>query len=82
MMANYPISRVTTLCHFCSYNANENEAHFILECPLYKPIRDKFPSLFENVVHMESQIMLSIGPPKLILASISRRLQHSATLEN
>ena len=24
--------------------------HFILECPLYNPIRDKFPSLFKNVV--------------------------------
>ena len=28
----------------------ENESHFVLECPLYNPIRDKFPSLFENVV--------------------------------
>ena len=38
----------TRLCHFCSYNAIENEAHLVLECPLYKPIRDKFPSLFDN----------------------------------
>ena len=45
-----PISIDTRLCHFCSYNAVENEAHFMLECPLYNPIRDKFPSLFENVV--------------------------------
>ena len=28
----------------------ENEAHFVLECPLYNPIRDKFPSLLENLV--------------------------------
>ena len=28
----------------------ENEAHFVLECSLYNPIRDKFPSLFENVL--------------------------------
>ena len=35
---------------FFSCNAVEIEAHFMLECPLYKPIRDKFPSLFENVV--------------------------------
>ena len=35
---------------FCSYNAIENEAHFVLECPLNNPIRDKFPSQFENVV--------------------------------
>jgi hypothetical protein len=34
----------------CSYNAVGNEAHFMLECPLYKPIRDTFPSLFENAV--------------------------------
>ena len=28
----------------------ENEAHLVLECPLYDFIRDKFPSLFKNVV--------------------------------
>jgi hypothetical protein len=38
------------LCHFCSYDAIENEAHFVLDCPLNNPIEDKFPSLFENVV--------------------------------
>ena len=27
-----------------------NEAHFVLECPLYFFIRDKFQSLFEKVV--------------------------------
>jgi hypothetical protein len=31
-----PVSRDTKLCHFCSYNAIEIEAHFVLECPLYK----------------------------------------------
>ena len=45
-----PISRDTKLCHFYSYDAVENEAHFVLECPLYNPIRDKFPSLFEDKV--------------------------------
>ena len=45
-----PISRDNRLCHFCSYNVVENEAHFVLECPLYNSIRDKFQSLFENVV--------------------------------
>ena len=38
-----PISR---LRHFCSYNAVEDEAQFVLECPLYNPIIYKFPSLF------------------------------------
>ena len=38
-----PISRDARLCHFFSYNAIENEAHFMLECPLHNPIRDKFP---------------------------------------
>jgi hypothetical protein len=40
----------TRLRHFCSYNAVEYDAHFILEYPMYKPTRSKFPSLFENVV--------------------------------
>ena len=45
-----PIARDNRLCHFCSYDIVENEAHFVLECPLYNSIRDKFQSLFENVV--------------------------------
>ena len=28
----------------------ENEAHFVLEWPRFNPIKDKFSSLFENVV--------------------------------
>ena len=35
---------------FAPNNVVENEAHFMLEYPLYKPIRFKFPSLFENVI--------------------------------
>ena len=31
------------LCHFCSYNGIEIEGHFVLECPLYNSIKDKFP---------------------------------------
>ena len=45
-----PIFRDTRLCHFFSYNVIGNEAHFVLECPLHNPSRDKSPSLFENVV--------------------------------
>ena len=45
-----PISRDKRLCHFCSYNAVENEAYFVLECPLHNPIRDQFPPIFENVI--------------------------------
>ena len=33
-----------------SYYVVENETHFVLECPLYNPIRVMFPSLSENVV--------------------------------
>jgi hypothetical protein len=28
--------RYKTLCHFCSYNVVENEAHFVMECPYFK----------------------------------------------
>ena len=44
-----PISSDTRLCHVCFYDTFENEAQFMLKCPLYNPIRDKFPSVFENV---------------------------------
>jgi hypothetical protein len=36
--------------HFFVYNVAEIEAHFVLECPLYNPIRDKFQSLFEKAI--------------------------------
>ena len=34
-------------CHFCSYFAVENKAHFVLK---YNPIRDEFSPIFENIV--------------------------------
>ena len=45
-----PIFIDNSLFHFCSYNAVEIEAHFVLEYPLYNSIEDKFQSLFKNVV--------------------------------
>ena len=57
---NNSITRDTRQCHFCSYNAIENEAHFVLECPLYKPIKDKFPLLFKNVVMGSLQAFIQI----------------------
>ena len=42
------ISRDDNLCHPCSYDVVENEAHFEIECPppLYNSIDYKFQSLF------------------------------------
>ena len=34
---------------------------FVLECPLYNPIRDKFPSMFHNCSIIEPQVFVSIG---------------------
>jgi hypothetical protein len=31
------------LCHICSYNVIETEVRFVLECPVYNPVRGKFP---------------------------------------
>ena len=69
-----PISRDTRLCCFWSYNAVENEAHFVQECPLYKTVRDKYPSLFENVVlgslesffQLDHQVDINLYIPKVI----------------
>ena len=44
-----PIFRHKKLCHFCSCNAVECEAHFVLKCPLYNFIR-KFSSSLEIIV--------------------------------
>ena len=44
----------------CSYYAVENETHFVLECPLYNPIKDKFPPLLKSIVSKEPEVFLSI----------------------
>ena len=58
-----------------SYNAVEKEAHFVFECSQYNPVKDKFPSLFENVV-LGSLESLFESNHQLTLVSISRRLLH------
>ena len=47
-LVNGQLSLDNRKCHFSSYNAVGHEAHFVLEFPLYNPIRYKFT--FENVV--------------------------------
>ena len=71
------------LCHFYSYNAVENEAHFVLGYPLYNPITNKFPSLFEYVVpgslksffQCDQQVNIS-----LYLAEVATVVCHSREL--
>ena len=48
--STFLISSNNRLCHFYSCNVVENEAHFVLECPLYNSIRYKFQALFEKLV--------------------------------
>ena len=46
-----PISMDNGLCDFCSHNVVGTYAHFCVEVPpLYNSTKDKFQSLFENVV--------------------------------
>ena len=42
------IIRDRILCHFCSSNVVKNETHFVMQCPLYTPIKDRYLSLFLN----------------------------------
>lgn len=35
------VSKYTRLRHVCSYNGLKNKANFLLECPLYKAVRDQ-----------------------------------------
>ena len=70
------ISRDTRLCHFCFYNEVGNEAHFVLERPLHNPIRDKFPSLFENVVLGSLKSFIQMNHQ----VDISRYLTEATTL--
>ena len=73
-----PISRDTTLRHFCSYNVLENEAHFMLECP---SLEISFHHFWEcNSWELKS--IFQLHHQSWPLASISCRLPVSATLEN
>ena len=53
------------------YNVVENEAHFALECSLYNPIRDRCPSLFEDVIleSLESLFQLDLFISIILLDS-------------
>ena len=78
------ISRGTRLCHFYCYNTVKMKHISCWRvCPLYNhPIRDTFPSTFENVVPRNLKSGLSFRPTSFTSASFSRMLPHSATLEN
>ena len=77
-----PIYIDTRLCHFCSYNEVENGAHFVLECPLYKPMRVKFPTLFENVVLGSLKPFFQLGQQVDICLNLIETsvLRHSGNL--
>ena len=53
---------------FSSYDAVENEAHFVLKCPLYNSNRAEFHSIFENVelgslksiLQLDHQVIISL----------------------
>ena len=76
------ISRDTRRCHLWSYNVVEIEAHSVLKCPLYNPIRDKFPSLFENVepeslksfFQLDQQVNFSLYPTVATIVRHTREL--------
>ena len=76
-----PISRGTRLCHFCSYNAIENEVHFVLEFPYIIPLEISFHHYLRTQFQGASSLSFN-QTNKLTLASISHRLPHSTTLEN
>lgn len=65
-----PTFKVNRLCRFCSSNVVENEARFMLECPLYNSMEEKFTLIFENVVssnlrslfQLDHQVDISLCP--------------------
>ena len=60
---NIPTSRDTTrIQHFCSYDAAGNEAHMVVEWPLYNPIKDKVSITIWERSTWEPQVFLSIRP--------------------
>lgn len=66
-----PIPKDIRICHF--YNVVENEAHFVLKCPLYNSVGDRFSSIFQDVV-LDNLKSFFQKDKKLILAFISRTI--------
>lgn len=50
MWSTIPIPIFNKLCYFLSLNVLENKVHFVLKCPLHNLIKDRFLTLFLNVV--------------------------------
>ena len=71
------VSRDNRLCHFCSCNVGENEAYFVLECPLYNFIRDKFQSIIgslKSFFQLDHQVEISLYLTEAIALCHSREL--------
>lgn len=47
-VVDYPLDK--RLCHLCSYNVAENEAHFVLGYLLYNFFRERFPCIIQSIV--------------------------------
>ena len=62
--------------HYATFAPVDNEAHSVLECPLYKPSRAKYPSRYENVVLGSLKSFFQLDH-QVDLASIARRLPHA-----
>ena len=81
LISTIPISRNN---HFCISNLDES-THFVLECPLYGPISDKFQSLFEKVIlgslkfffQLDQQVDISLYLMKATAFCHSRELAGS-----
>jgi hypothetical protein len=78
------MSRDNRLCHFCFCNIVENEAYFVLECPLYNSLRDKFQSLFKKVLlkslQLDHQVEFSLYLTEATTLRHSRELAYHLSL--
>ena len=78
-----PISSdIRLVWHFPSHDTVEDDAHFVLGCPLHKFIRAKYTSQFENAISRSLGSFFQIRPSSWHQPLSHQRLLQSATLEN
>lgn len=77
-----PVPATERFCKYCKDKV-ENEIHFILDCPLYKSVRDKFDSLFLNSLNLgeENAIKHILNPEnQMDMKNICSYLKDSFTI--
>ena len=57
------VERHAMACTRCNMDVVEDEWHFLLECPIYNAIRNKYAAIFDiiNLAHCHNNLALTLS---------------------